>query len=135
MKCTKEVCEGFRWKIGNGAHLSLWFDNWTGNGPLSDLIDDDIEDDEILLTLSHVIDVRGEWDFSGVRTPIPPAVMSMIERPYLRTLMGQIAGFGVLAPMANRPARVPIIFSQGKRHSLATLVNGLGCGKSIAPRK
>lgn len=39
MSLSPMFCKGLRWQIGDGANISLWFDNWLFQYPIKELVD------------------------------------------------------------------------------------------------
>lgn len=58
------------WAIGNGKHISFWFDNWLSIGCLRSLIHGPLRKEEQHITLENV-GINGSWDLSHISYHLP----------------------------------------------------------------
>ena len=60
------------WKLGNGKHISFWFDNWIGNFTLADTIDLPVEDlSSPESRVSDFILQSHTWDIDKLKQALP----------------------------------------------------------------
>ncbi|KAL0004790.1 hypothetical protein SO802_012351 [Lithocarpus litseifolius] len=74
--------KGVKWIQGRNSNLSLWHENWAVNGPLRDLIQGPLLEEEECLKVKDVFGPNG-WDWSKLLIQIPNAVLMEIKAmPY-----------------------------------------------------
>lgn len=68
-----------RWIVGQG-NLSFWYDNWTGQGRLWDLLNEDerngIENDDLML--NEVLSCEGNWNDSAIALNLPANIKDIL---------------------------------------------------------
>lgn len=73
---AKDICDnGTRWLIPNGETVHFWYDDWTGNGPLQNLIQGPLHANDISL---KVRDTQGNWNFSILSFVLPNRIHNII---------------------------------------------------------
>jgi hypothetical protein len=58
------VREGYKWRIGYGQQVSVWFDRWVGDFPLYSLIPHPEEEDKSLMVaelISYLVTVKKKY--------------------------------------------------------------------------
>lgn len=85
---AKSICdEGSHWIIGNGKTTHFWYDNWTGHGPLRNLIQSPLH---ILDTIMKVKDCwDAKWNLNASSFALPDQVHCIIRatpKPLLSSL-------------------------------------------------
>ena len=81
-KGRKVLNRGVKWIPGRNSNLSLWHDNWAANGPLRDLIQGPLLEEEERHKVKDVFGPNG-WDWSKLSIQIPNAVLMEIKAmPY-----------------------------------------------------
>lgn len=65
------------WGLGNGESINFWFDNWTGIGPLRDLIHGPLTENELYLTVNQMRR-NGNWNFGKISFDIPNEIKTHI---------------------------------------------------------
>ena len=73
--------KGLRWQVGNGAHISFWFDNWVYAFPLADLFPEVYKDAS--LKVSDFIHQGNQWNSSLLGTLVPQDIVKDISALYL----------------------------------------------------
>ncbi|OMO73242.1 reverse transcriptase [Corchorus capsularis] len=89
-KTGSVLAKGTRWVIKDGNRASLWMDDWTGLGPLKELVVGPLHQHEDRLTVRTIIDGEGGWDFSVLSLQLPHRVCQAIWAiPIQATSTGQ----------------------------------------------
>lgn len=78
IKSLKEIKNGFKWKIGVGIKTSLWFDSWTNQRPLCDLIEAEIREEEINWKVCDILGDDNSWNLSKIQTPLNSIALNAI---------------------------------------------------------
>ncbi|KAK6779812.1 hypothetical protein RDI58_021996 [Solanum bulbocastanum] len=79
LKIRGEMNDKILWKVKKGS-TNLWFDNWTNNGSLSDLIEDTLVYQHICI--KEVLK-QGQWDWKILNPHPPDQIKQIIEKCHL----------------------------------------------------
>lgn len=66
-KALSFLKDGYKWQIGNGDKVSIFFVNWVFDFPLKDIIFD-IDPRDLSLRVADIIGPAGGWDLSVVHS-------------------------------------------------------------------
>lgn len=77
VKSAQAIKDGFSWRIGDGSHVSFYFDKWLIDGPICDLVP--VISEEIkVLKVSDLI-VFGSWNFELLGDNFPLEIKEKIQ--------------------------------------------------------
>ncbi|KAJ8761992.1 hypothetical protein K2173_006594 [Erythroxylum novogranatense] len=79
IRVRDELRNGYKYRIGLGFLVSIWHDNWLGQGPLINW-QDLVEEDDWDLMISDILDDTGAWNFLHLRTEISNAICCEFPR-------------------------------------------------------